>query len=516
MPRKVETMRSRKILWGLACLAAATTLFADKAHADRRSGLGGNLLIQDPDDLFPFPQYALQHRNMIRLDYGSVESGNAGGNGVLTLGDEKNAYGIALHRGDLMSPDVVGFNSELAWLGGVQDPFNSFGVAAFPAPALDLAGTPARATLPSTVVDLFYARSLGRDTLGFRLGFGRGIQAQKVDSDVSKGSSTFIAAQVGYSRLPQQGFRLDMSGNVMAAFGKSKVADEDNTKGFDLRVGGLLRGYYPLSSLVDIGVIGNISVDNEHVKRPGLGGNPKSNDFGFGAMAGVGPAIHVERAQVAAYGGFTLGAGKNAPDTDNDDSKVSRLSFAAPMVNIATEVQVLDWLFVRTAAQYTWQLDRFKSTEDVSNDDLKERVSAAPFTWSVGLGAMKNNFYFDGVFRNAFVTNGPQFIGGNNPGFMAMASMTYKFGDVFNTANNFNGAQPGTVIPANERRPEAPAVEQPPVPEPEYVDPAAQENGAIAPAATGDANANANGSTSTGNGGVNTQGSAGGSLSIGR
>lgn len=504
-------MRSRKILWGLACLAAGTTLFAETAHADRRTGLGGNLLIQDPDDLFPFPQHALKHRNMIRLDYAPGETAT-GGNGVLTLGDERNAYGIALHRGDLLSPDVVGFNSELAWLGGVQNPFNSFAAPAFPAPGLDIANQPATVVLPATVVDLFYARALSAsDSLGFRFGFGRGIQSQKVDDDVTKGSSTFIVGQLGYSRNPTQGFRMDLSGNIMGAFGKSKVGGEDNSKGFDLRVGGLFRGYYPLSSLVDIGVIGNLSVDNERVKDQS-GPEVKSNNFGLGAMAGAGPAIHIDRAQIAAYGGFVLGAGKTKPDTDDGDSDTSRLSFAAPMVNMATEVQVLDWLFVRSAAQYTWRLDRFKGDDGT---EVKERFSSAPFTWSVGLGMMKNNFYFDGVLRNAFVTNGPQFIGGNNPGFMAMASMTYKFGDVFNNANDFNSAQPGTVIPANERVPQAPVVEPVPAPEPEVVEPAVdQESGAVAPSVNSDVNAT--GTTTTGNGAVNTQGSAGGGFSIGR
>src|SRR5688572_9290771 len=105
-------MRSRKLLVGIASIAATSTLFMDTAHADRRSGLSGNLLIQDPDDLFPFPQYALMHRNMIRLDYGGSATS---GNGVLTLGNENMAFGVALHRGDLLSPDIVGYNQELVW-----------------------------------------------------------------------------------------------------------------------------------------------------------------------------------------------------------------------------------------------------------------------------------------------------------------------------------------------------------------------------------------------------------------
>lgn len=504
-------MRNRKkILVGLACLSAGSLLLTDTAHADRRTGLGGNLLIQDPDDLFPFPQYALQHRNMIRLDYGSTESGNSG-NGVMTLGNETHAYGVALHRGDLLSPDVVGFNTELGYLGGVGNPFNTVAQGAFAAPALPVAGTDAGTVSPATVADLSYARTLGRDVWGLRLGFGRGIQASKVDGDVTKGSSTFIAAQFGYSILPPQGLRMDLSANIVGAFGKSTVAGDNAEKAFDLRVGALGRGYYPINDLVDIGFLAHLSVDNERYKTYGAGpGNVKANDFGLDVMAGAGPAIHLDGAQIAAYGGFVLGAGKQKPDSDADG--VSRLNWAAPMVNMAVEVQLLDWLFVRTAAQYTWQLDRFKAGD--GDTAVKDRVSSAPFSWSFGLGAVKNNFYFDGVIRNSFVTNGPAFVGGGTPGFLAMASATYKFGDVFGKSST--RATPAATSTPVVREP-APVVE--PQAAPAYdIAPSQENGGAPAPSPVeGNANVNATGTSTTAPGGsVNTQGSVGGGVSIGR
>lgn len=478
-------MRSRRVLWGVACAAAGTLLFTDTAHADRRSGLGGNLLIQDPDDLFPFPQYTLQHRNMIRLDYGATSSS---GNGVMTLGNEKQAFGLALHRGDLLSPDVVGFNTELAWLGGVGDPFGNTAGGAFPAPPLvfPVDAVPADpGTLPATVVDLSYGRALGDDAFGLRFGFGRGVQSATVDDVNSKGSSTFFVGQVGYSILPPQGLRVDLSGNVMAAFGKSRAGDDDTNKGFDLRIAGLSRGYYPLNNLVDIGFLANLSVDNEHTKTATGGADLDSNDFALGAMAGVGPSVHIDRAKIAAYGGFVLGAGKNVPNSDLSDGDVSRVNFAAPMVNMAVEVQLLDWLYARTAAQYTWLLERYKGTDDATGDTRKERLASAPFIWSAGLGFAKNGFSFDGVVQNAFVTNGPSFIGGNDIGFLAMASMTYKFGDVFG-----NGAPPAA---AETPAPVAPAVEPAPVqPEPSPADP-------VTPVVSGDASVS---------GSVGTQGSA--------
>jgi hypothetical protein len=473
-------MRRRKLLVGLIGLTAYSGLLVQTAHADRRTGLGGNILIEDPDDLFPFPQYTLQHRNMIRLDYGGSQQS---GNGVLTMGDDEQAVGLALHRGDLLTPDVVGFNQELAWLGGVGNPFASTtGIrgAGFVGPADD-PDDDDELVLPATVVDLSYARALGaRDVFGARFGFGRGVRAyNEDDTGVTKGAQTFFAAQVGYSSLPIDGLRFDTSGNVVLAFGKSTVADEDVSSGYDLRIGALGRAYYPLNQFVDIGFLGNVSIDNEHVKFDE--DSSKINDFQFGLMAGVGPSIKLDRAKIAAYGGLRMELGKLEPNSDEADDELGRIRFAAPMFNMAAEVQVLDWLYVRTGAEYTWQVVRN------SDETQKLRVSDGGFRWSAGLGLQRGSFYFDGVVQNAFVTGGPNFIGGNADGFLAMASLTYKFGDVF-------GSSATRRTPAAEvrpiERPVAPPPPPPPPPEPVVEVPAEPDQELAPPAvdATGGAN----------------------------
>jgi hypothetical protein len=403
----------------LGCaIAALIALCSGSALADRRSGLAGNLLIEDPDDLFAFPQLTLQHRNMFRLDYGgSAQSGN----GVLTLGSEREALAIALHRGDLLTPDVVGYNTELAWLGGVEGTRGALGdtpYGAFPGPAA--AERDARDVLPATVLDLSYARSLDGNPFGVRLGFGRGVQAVRdQDGEVAKGAQTFLAAQVGYSRHPVNALRWDASANAVFAFGNANdSAGANQYRGWDLRVAGLARAYYPLNPRVDVGFLGNVSLGSERSEATQLG--DRSRDIDFGLRAAVGPAIHLEHAKVAAYGGLRLGVGKDPP-TDGDPNY---LNLAAPYFNMAAEVQVLDWLYVRTGAEYTWELSRTGAAE-------KERVGDGAFHWSAGLGLQKGTFYFDGVVTNGFVTGGPNFIGGTSPGFLAMASLTYKFGDVF-------------------------------------------------------------------------------------
>ncbi len=435
-----------KLWWGAAVLVA---LWAGPALADRRSGLAGNLLIEDPDDLFAFPQLTLQHRNLIRLDYGGTAET---GNGVLTLGNEEHALAIALHRGDLLTPDVVGYNTELAWLGGVEGTGGALGrtsYASFPGPAaVDRASGN---VLPATVLDVSYARTVNGNPLGVRLGFGRAVQAVRND-EVQKGAQTFVAAQVGYSQRPADALRWDASANAVFASGNaSDATGADLYSGWNMRVAGLARVYYPLNDVVDVAMLGNLSLAGERSKAKQLG--DRSSDLDFGMRAGVGPSIRLARAKVAAYGGLKIGTGKNEPNSYHDRD-TNRVDLSAPFFNMAAEVQLLDCLYVRTGAEYTWELRR---TSGITTQRLSDDV----FHWSVGLGFQKGTFYFDGVVKSGFVTGGPHFLGGTRDGFLAMASMTYKFGDVF--AKAFERKEPAREIALEIERPAVePAAEPPP------------------------------------------------------
>ena len=490
-------MQNRKLLLGLLCLTANATWLVDTAHADRRTALGGNLLIKDPDDVFPFPQLAVLHRNMIRLDYG----GNSGsGNGLLTLGNENHAFGIALHRGDLLNPDIVGFNTELQYLSGVQDPFTSVGSGAFAGP--DAGGAAAGPVVPATVFDVMYGRSLGDNAFGLRLGLGRGIQAVNVDGETEKGQQTFVVLQGGYSIMPKDGFRLDLSGNLQLAFANSTGIDasgdeQDINSGMRVRAGFLGRGYLPVNNIVDIGFLGNVSFTNEHLTDKTESPDVSGNDYNVGLMAGVGPVVNLELAKIAAYGGFLGSIGKSDPNTDADEDATKSLRFLVPMVNMAAEVQVLDWLFVRTGAQYSWNIDRVRDTAD---DPTKARASTGSFIWTAGLGLNKNNFAFDGVVQNGFVTGGPNFIGGNANGFLAMASMTYKFGDVFSSSAVEPAAEPVQAEPVPATEPVAPA------PAPEYAPPPPP------PPVEGSTDGAINGGAATTPSGVNVGGTVGGTI----
>ena len=62
---------------GIAALGVLAAM-SSTAHADRRTGLAGNLLIEDKDDVYIFPNLTSTYRNMVSLDYGAPDSqGNA-------------------------------------------------------------------------------------------------------------------------------------------------------------------------------------------------------------------------------------------------------------------------------------------------------------------------------------------------------------------------------------------------------------------------------------------------------
>jgi hypothetical protein len=130
------------------------------------------------------------------------------------------------------------------------------------------------------------------------------------------------------------------------------------------------------------------------------------------------------------------------------------------MVNMAAEIQVLDWLYVRTGAEYNWQLDR------AANDNVKVREADGAFRWAAGLGVQKDTFSFDGVVQNNFVTGGPNFIGGNATGFLAIASLTYKFGDVFGASSAPSTAPAERPVTASPAPPPPPPAAPAPTPPP--------------------------------------------------
>src|SRR5215510_8822362 len=72
---------------------------ASPAFAARRSSLSGNLLIQDADDMFFFPQLVAMHKRMVTFDFGT----NSGlGSGGMVFGSEQISLGLFAHRSEFL------------------------------------------------------------------------------------------------------------------------------------------------------------------------------------------------------------------------------------------------------------------------------------------------------------------------------------------------------------------------------------------------------------------------------
>jgi len=409
---------------------------ASTAHADRRAGLAGNQLIEDKDDVFKYPQLTTKYRNRVFFDYGGPGAGNA----AFLMGNEDKAIGIAVHRGDLIAPRDVDPTSELRWLSGVGDPIT-----------LDTSniGAPTPFESPATVFDLMGGMSLGGDrTLGARLGLGHGndVTIDRVGPDDDRRKSvnrqTFIMGQVGVSNRPDEGPRTDIVGSMLVDFAKQKQTGPgpDNiAKGFLMRGGASGRRFRPINDVLDVGFLGDVEVSYEKVK------NDLSNDaswaIGGSGNIGAGPSINLDRAKVAGYATLGFGMNHSDPTDANSDDRNNVRAFALPGVRLSTEVQLTDWLYARTGADYRYRVEGSK--ENIGDDANVERNrnSGGTFAWNVGIGAATHGFTFDGVVSQGLVTNGPQFIGGNDPGFLAMASIGYVFGDVLGGGGSSDEAE---------------------------------------------------------------------------
>jgi hypothetical protein len=142
-------------------------------------------------------------------------------------------------------------------------------------------------------------------------------------------------------------------------------------------------------------------------------------------LAGAGPVVKVaQRIQLAAYGFIGATINSADPNSEGDDDQTDIASYVLPGVNLATEVQLRDWLFFRTGGEYTFAI----RTED-SGDNANARKASdrqGTFGWNAGIGLVFENITFDGALAHGFLTQGPDFIGGDSALF-GMFSARAKF-----------------------------------------------------------------------------------------
>lgn len=380
------------------------------ATTARRNSLSGNRLIEDREDVFLYPQLAVNYANLVGFDYApSPDPNNMQGDGLLIMGNERGAFGIALHRGDLFDNGLFPYANGNGALAGAQGP---------------LAGQ----LIPAgTIVDVFGGVDLGGGVLGARLALGNGSTSQEpAQGDASSTSQTFVLLQVGYSMAGP--VVLDTSLKFGFATGSQEQGDNTPLDGSDIFLDLGARGYADIGQPFELGFLGGIAFNSQSLDTTVADTTTTSSNSSFGIEAGAGPVWEVggedNDTTIAAYGVLGYRSSSSDPDTDNDNDATGNSAVILPGFNVAADIQVLDWLYFRSGAQYAWAING--TSQETPDGENTTSNHGAGFGWNAGLGVEAGNFRFDGTLSNNFLLNGPNFIGGGT-GFLTTASAQYTW-----------------------------------------------------------------------------------------
>ncbi|HMI93521.1 MAG TPA: hypothetical protein VK509_19245, partial [Polyangiales bacterium] len=304
----MRSLRAGGLAWA-GLVAAVALLDANSVQAGaRRPGLAGSLLIEDADDVFVFPQQLMAYPNLISLAYG----GTAGtGNGLLTLGGEELAFGVALHRGDVLAPHAF---DELAALDGPA--------SVFAAPlSLD----------PATIVDLLLALDRGDSELGFRLGVGAAADRTSTGDRDDGAGNTFVLAEIGHGHGTRgKTMRYDASVAFALELAATETASTTAVSGSRMHASALVRMFFPLDAALDLGVLSNIAGNFGSFSDDTGESEVSGEELGLSVSGGLGPALRLGRASVAGYGLVRFEIARDDPNRDESDDHTSRHMLALP------------------------------------------------------------------------------------------------------------------------------------------------------------------------------------------
>ncbi|RAL25316.1 hypothetical protein DL240_03645 [Lujinxingia litoralis] len=404
-------------MFTLAAAGSLTVAMVPEADAARRASLGQNRLILDKNDVYLFPQAATEYNNLLSLEYGAAPNA---GSGLVLLGNESFAYGLGIYRGDLLSPGTYPYNLGHPNLGNVANPL------------------PGLVDQPHTILDFFVGADMGGGSAGARLSFGNGATRQVDAEDVVDSTShTFVGLTLGYSMLGDT--RVDTGLNIQFNSGNQINGGDDVLDTNRLFVGATARAYLPMAERTELGVLGDINFESRGATTRSYDANgveTGSNEGGttaFGLVAGAGPVYHIkENTTLAGYGllGFSTSSTDLDKDTDFDGTGMTNLLL--PGLHVAADIQLLDWLYFRTGAQYSYSVTIASSEEDPNagnnvSDSSSMSGRASNFGWRAGLGVELGNFTLDGAFQSGFIVNGPDFLGGAGGGMFTSVAAGYSF-----------------------------------------------------------------------------------------
>jgi hypothetical protein len=396
-----------RLMKTMAVAGLATVMLSTNANADRRTGMGGNILIEDRDDMFLFPQLVLKYKNMIGFDFGDSKGE---GNGVLTWGKGKSAFGVIVNRPDASMPigaGRYGLDYELGQKTGMANPLASAHYGAY--------------TAPATVVDFLYGTKLGNKNLGFRVGLGHGYDEVSPDGGDSTNDSSTVLRVGGGLTLPGTSSRGDIAFDLALAFGGDVDGGDDAGSAMAFGLGIDARFFKKMTGKMDFGYFGSLGFNTlQSVNLPSNDDNVGTHTA-FNLLGGAGPVFHWDNSTVAGYGLVGFQMTQEDPDSENDDDGDGTTTVTIPGVRLAFEHELFEWLFVRSGMQYTWAME---GQSDTAGNAAAQR--GGDFGWNAGLGFKVGNFSFDGALSHAWLNSGPDFVGGDGNLFMqSSATLTW-------------------------------------------------------------------------------------------
>lgn len=444
-----DVMKRGRSRCGVALIGmvAGTMIFSSDAHADRRSSLNGNALIQDQDDSFVFPQLLGAYGSRLTLDYGVSDQQ---GSGLFAWKFGNTTLGMGLNRGTIHAP-TIRRSSELDALGFPALPIQSTQDVTPGAPG-DYVVDPAT----FTAVDLLL--SAGR--VGFRLGLGGSGDVYDGPNGQSGSSHTFITLGGGYG-FEAGKLRLDAAGNLLMDFGKILEDGATQFNGSLIRFGLDGRGYYEVGEKLDLGLLASIDIRRQAMEASSLPNNPAMGAVSFGTELGAGPVWKLPRnTTAAAYAVLGVDTQTIEPDSSAKNNQANRLTVTLPGVRAAFETGLLDWLYLRGGARYDYNFDSYTYQKEANGVDSSVRRGG--FSWDAGLGLDFNYVRVDGTFGHGFLTNGPSFVSGAStaPGLFGIVSMTLNIESLENYEKKEAAPSPDSAEDEAERKTPEDAPEQ--------------------------------------------------------
>jgi len=385
----------------LAALAAAALILSlgeAMANEARVQGMSANPMVEDDVDIVDFPGMTEAYSNSVFLN--ALPSDPYGNFGFL-VGDVV-AFGAWIHR----SWEWMDLETTSDLLG------------------LDLPRT-------HEIADIFFGIEHG---FGIRLSLAAGLAStDEVDPDDETDDTLYSTGESTFAIDVQPGFSFD-SGPYHGDFGVGLTFSSFNvaiagrqaytstgTPSFVFRHRSIIGERADLASWII-----DLDLSRRAYTAQSLGNYEDEAKFSrWNASLVVGPKLSLP-------GDFTLWLGGRFPIEQMSGEMESQLQpsllgIGAPGLIASGELRLFDVFLVRAGVDYDvyWTISDTPREDDDSKVGLRERDMGQRFGWSTGLGLALGDFVVDGTVSQQLYFNGPQIIGGGNPGFLGRLSVAY-------------------------------------------------------------------------------------------